>query len=219
VGYYPLFLNISGKRCVVVGGGRVAERKAERLLSSGAVVVVVSPALTLRLQEMSAAGKIVHVNGTYDGAQLSGSFLVIAATSDSAVNRQVAFDARAAGVMVNVADNQSLGDFMLPSLLERGDLAIAVSTGGKSPALARKIRLELEALYGSEYSELIEILGKIRGMVVAGGMDSDENRETFDAVVHSDILDCIRAGRTDAVNDLIEKIVGAGRAGREVENR
>jgi precorrin-2 dehydrogenase/sirohydrochlorin ferrochelatase len=201
---------------VIVGGGRVAERKAGRLLASGALVVVVAPELTPHLQQMSADRKIVHVGGRYDGAQLSGSFLVIAATSDADVNRQVAADARAAGAMVNVVDNHEIGDFMLPSLMERGDLSIAVSTGGKSPALARKIRMELEALYGHEYSVLLRILGELREKIVIAGNDSDENRERFDSVLNSEIIDYIRAGRVHEIDDLIQQITGVR---MEVEKR
>jgi precorrin-2 dehydrogenase/sirohydrochlorin ferrochelatase len=201
---------------VIVGGGRVAERKAGRLLASGALVVVVAPELTPHLQQMSADRKIVHVGDRYDGAQLSGSFLVIAATSDADVNRQVAADARAAGAMVNVVDNHEIGDFMLPSLMERGDLSIAVSTGGKSPALARKIRMELEALYGHEYSVLLRILGELREKIVIAGNDSDENRERFDSVLNSEIIDYIRAGRVHEIDDLIQQITGVR---MEVEKR
>ncbi len=201
---------------MIVGGGRVAERKAGRLLASGALVVVVAPELTPHLQQMSADRKIVHVGGRYDGAQLSGSFLVIAATSDADVNRQVAADARAAGAMVNVVDNHEIGDFMLPSLMERGDLSIAVSTGGKSPALARKIRMELEALYGHEYSVLLRILGELREKIVIAGNDSDENRERFDSVLNSEIIDYIRAGRVHEIDDLIQQITGVR---MEVEKR
>ncbi len=201
---------------MIVGGGRVAERKAGRLLASGALVVVVAPELTPHLQQMSANEEIVHIDGRYDGAQLSGSFLVIAATSDPDVNRQVAADARAAGAMVNVVDDPEIGDFMLPSLMERGDLSIAVSTGGKSPALARKIRMELEALYGQEYSVLLRILGELREKIVIAGNDSDENRERFDSVLNSEILDYIRAGRVHEIGDLIQQITGVR---MEVEKR
>ena len=206
--YYPLFLDISRRKCVVVGGGRVAERKVSRLLSSGANVEVIAKKLTPLLLEMSREGKIVHRDLDYHRALLSGAFLVIGATNDCSVNRRIGKDARAIGILVNVVDDPEQGDFIVPSLLERGDLAIAVSTGGRSPALAKKIRKELESLYGPEYSVLLQIMGELRGKLIAEGNDSDENRERFESVAYSEILDYIRAGRRDEIDGLLHSLTG-----------
>lgn len=206
--YYPLFLNISGKKCIVVGGGRVAERKVERLLNCGAVVEVIGNELTPRMMEYCREGKIVHRKGGYESAMLSGAFLVIAATNDVSVNGQVAKDARRRRILVNIVDDPKQCDFIVPSLIKRGDLAIAISTGGKSPALAKKIRKDLEKHYGNEYSLLLDILGELRERMIAEGRDSDEKSEGFEAVVYSEILDHIRTGRLNEIGALIRRLTG-----------
>ncbi len=201
-------MNVFGKRCVVVGGGRVAERKVERLLGCGADVEVISQKMTELLMRYSRDGKIVHRKGRYESAMLSGAFIVIAATNDASINRMVSEDARRLGILANIVDDPKRCDFIVPSLVKRGDLAIAVSTGGKSPALAKKIREELEERYGGEYAVLLEILGRLRERMVADGRDPEENGKVFDAVVNSEILTYIRTGRRREINALIEKLTG-----------
>ncbi len=201
-------MNISGKKCVVIGGGRVAERKVERLLDCGAVVEVISQEMTPLLMDCCREGKIVHRKGEYESAMLSGAFLVIAATNDVSVNRRVAKDARGRGVLVNIVDDPKQCDFIVPSLIKRGDLSMAISTGGKSPALAKKIRKDLEERYGDEYSLLLDILGELRERMIAEGRDSDDNREDFEAVVYSEILDYIRTGRFNEIGALIRRLTG-----------
>jgi precorrin-2 dehydrogenase/sirohydrochlorin ferrochelatase len=209
VRYYPLCLDISGKRCVVVGGGAVAERKVERLLSCGARVEVVAKALTPILAAWKREGRIVHRDADYEESCLSGASLVIGATDDETVNGVIAKDARTRGIPVNIVDNPARCDFILPSVVERGDLMIAVSTGGKSPALARKLREELEETYGPEYAVLLEILGEHRGKVVsAAGRSSAENRESLAAVVRSNILDDIRQKEWAKVKETIRRLTG-----------
>ena len=206
--YYPLCLDISGKRCVVVGGGNVAERKVERLLACGARVEVVGKALTPILAAWKGEGRIVHREADYENSCLSGASLVIGATDDETVNGRIAKDARTRGIPVNIVDNPARSDFILPSVVERGDLLIAVSTGGKSPALARKLREELEETYGPEHAVLLEILGELRGKVIAAGRSSAENRERFAAVVRSEILDDIRRKDWTKVKEMIRRLTG-----------
>jgi precorrin-2 dehydrogenase/sirohydrochlorin ferrochelatase len=208
VRYYPLFLDIARRRCVVIGGGNVAERKVDRLLACGASVEVVGKCLTPALAELVREGAIVNHAADYHEDQLHGAFLVIGATDSDAVNERIARDARARGIPVNIVDDPARCDFILPSVVERGDLAIAVSTGGRSPALARKLRTELERAYGPEYASLVAILGELREKVIAGGRPSAENRALFEAVVSSDILDHIRAGRWERVEELIRGLTG-----------
>jgi precorrin-2 dehydrogenase/sirohydrochlorin ferrochelatase len=208
VRYYPLFLDISGRRCVVVGGGHVAERKVGRLLESGAAVEVVGRTLTPALATFKEEGRIVHRAADYEEALIRGAFLVIGATDSEAVNGRISLDARLLGIPVNIVDDPARCDFILPSLVERGDLAIAVSTGGKSPALAKKLRRELEADYGPEYGVLTDILGELRIKVIGGGEPSDRNREKFEAVVASGILELIRAKRWKEIEALIMDLAG-----------
>ncbi len=206
--YYPLCLDISGKCCVVVGGGNVAERKVERLLHCGARVEVVGKALTPMLAVWKGEGRIVHRETEYEDSSLSGASLVIGATDDEAVNRQISKDARARGIPVNIVDDPVRCDFILPSIVERGGLMIAISTSGKSPALAKKLREELEAAYGPEYAVLLDILGELREKVIASGSSSAENRERFEAVVRSEILDDIRRNDWMKVKETILRLTG-----------
>jgi precorrin-2 dehydrogenase/sirohydrochlorin ferrochelatase len=208
VRYYPLCLDISGKRCVVVGSGNVAERKVERLLACGARVEVVGKALTPVLAAWKGERRIVHREADYEDSCISGASLVIGATDDETVNGRIAQDARARGIPVNIVDDPARCDFILPSVVERGDLLIAVSTGGKSPALARKLREDLEEAYGLEYAVLLEILGELRGKVIAAGRSSAENRECFAAVVRSEILDDIRQKAWAKVKETIRRLTG-----------
>ncbi|MHB8771744.1 MAG: precorrin-2 dehydrogenase/sirohydrochlorin ferrochelatase family protein [Syntrophales bacterium] len=206
--YYPLFLDIVGRRCVVVGGGGVAERKVARLLACGAVVEVVAGSLTPALAALKAEGRIVHSGTEYAEDRLPGAFFVIGATDDGAVNERISRDARQRGILVNIVDDPARCDAILPALCERGELAIAVSTGGRSPALAKKLRTELEEAYGPEYGTLVEILGALREKVIARGGPAAENRKLFEAVVASDILAQIRAGCWDRVEGLIRELTG-----------
>jgi precorrin-2 dehydrogenase/sirohydrochlorin ferrochelatase len=208
VRYYPLFLEISGRRCVVVGGGNVAKRKVERLLACGARVEVVGKVLIPEIEALRRAGEIVHRDADYDSDLIHGAFLVIGATDSDGVNERIARDARALGIPVNIVDDPARCDFILPAVVERGDLVIAVSTGGRSPALAGKLRRELEAAYGPEYAVLLEILGELREKVIAEGRPSAENRALFEAVVQSDILDKIRAKQWGLVAKLILELTG-----------
>ena len=206
--YYPIFLDIFRRRCVVVGGGSVAERKIDRLLSCGALVEVVGKDLTPILAALKGEGRISHLDCDYEEAHIRGAFLVIGATDSDAVNERICRDARGLGIPVNIVDDPRRCDFILPSVVERGDLAIAVSTGGRSPALARKLRMEMETVYGPEYATLLEILGTLREKVIAAGRPQKENQQKFEALVSSDILGMIRAERWGDAKALILELTG-----------
>jgi precorrin-2 dehydrogenase/sirohydrochlorin ferrochelatase len=208
VKYYPLFLDITDRKCVVVGGGDVAERKVGRLLDFGASVVVVGKTLTPGLETMKKEGRINHIEADYDNAFLDDAFLVIGATDRDDVNADISRDGREKGILVNIVDDPDKCDFVLPSLLKQGDLLIAISTGGKSPALAKKLREEMEQLFGTEYQTLLEVMGQLREKLVVKGRSSDENRRLFEAVVHSDILKHIRDKSWDKVKKIIYDITG-----------
>ena len=155
---YPIFLNLDGKRCVVVGGGAVANRKARKLLQARAQVVAISPEVKPELE--SVATEVCR--RPYREGDLEGASLVFAATNRREVNAAVTREARGRGIPVNVADEPSEGDFALPSVLRRGQLQLAVSTGGASPTLARRVRYELESAFGSEWAGVVEALGRAR---------------------------------------------------------
>jgi len=160
--YYPVFLEMTGRRSVVVGGGPVAERKVEGLLAVGASVTVISPALTPRLEARAKEGRIRHVGRRYGPGDLAGSELAFVATDDPEVNAVVAKEGRERSVWVNAADDPAHSDFILPSVLRRGELVVAVATGGTSPALSRAIREELEAYFSEDYAALSEVVAEVR---------------------------------------------------------
>jgi len=160
--FYPVFLNIWGTRCVVIGGGGVALRKVKTLLEYGADVDVISPLICSELQQLAEKGEICIIQRHYQKGDLKKARLVIAATDDQKVNIQVSEEARSNNVLVNVADNPDYSDFIVPSTLHRGDMRIAISTGGKSPALSRKIRTRLEQEYDEEYSNLVALIEELR---------------------------------------------------------
>ena len=157
--YFPIFLTIEDSRCVVVGGGEVAARKAGALLAAGARVTAVAPAFCTRFDALDA---VERLSQTYDAAVLEGARIVIAATDDPDVNEAVSRDARAAGALVNVVDEPALCDFIVPATVSRGDLTLSVSTGGACPALSARIRRELEDAYPEAYADFLDLLREIR---------------------------------------------------------
>ena len=166
---FPLFVELEGRPCVVLGGGAVAERKVESLLAAGAVVTVVSPALSPALAPLAAAGRIAHVARSYAEGDLAGAALAFAATDDGGVNAAVALEGRARGVWVNAADDPAHCDAILPAVVRRGAVTVAVSTGGASPALARAVRQRIEAALPDAYGPLAEVAADARRELRAAG--------------------------------------------------
>ncbi|MFH1078692.1 MAG: bifunctional precorrin-2 dehydrogenase/sirohydrochlorin ferrochelatase [Pseudomonadota bacterium] len=201
--YYPVSLDLTDKKCVVVGGGAVAERKAERLIECGAHVAIVSRTLTPLLEGRKKANTIEHIDTDYEKQTLNGAFMVIGATDRDDVNAQVSQDARSLGMLVNIVDDPDRCNFILPSLLQQGDLSIAVSTGGKSPALARKIREDLQQHYGPEYKNLLKIMGSLRKKILAQRHAPEANKAVFEVLVRSDMLQAIREGNWVRVKKII----------------
>ena len=191
-----------------MGGGDVAERKVERLLDFGARIAVVGKKLTPYLEAMKREGRIIHIDADYDDSYINDAFLVIGATDQDEVNAKISRQGRAKGILVNIVDDPDKCDFILPSILQQGDLLIAVSTGGKSPALAKKLREDLEKLYGSEYQSLLKVMGSLREKLVVKGHSSDENKRLFESVVHSDILRHIKDKNWKQVKKVISDITG-----------
>src|SRR4026207_809058 len=143
--YYPIYIQLHAQPCVVIGGGKIAEGKVEGLLTAGAKVTVVSPELTLRLHELVAQNRITHIARTYQPGDLAGAFMVICATDQTEINHQVWQEASANGQLVNVVDDTPRCNFIAPAILRKGDLNIAISTGGKAPALAGRFKARLPA--------------------------------------------------------------------------
>ncbi|HTZ41260.1 MAG TPA: bifunctional precorrin-2 dehydrogenase/sirohydrochlorin ferrochelatase [Syntrophales bacterium] len=206
--YYPIGLDISGKRCLVIGGGEVGERKVERLLEFGAHVTVVGRELTPALASLRKKGVIEHIPGEYEQKYLKDAFLIIGATDDRGVNDRIFRDARKKRVLANIVDDPERCDFVLPALCRQGELVITVATGGKSPALAKKVRQDLEQRYGPEYEALLKIMGQIRSRIIDRGEGSDENRKIFEAIVASDVLDQIRKANWKKVEAIVKREAG-----------
>jgi siroheme synthase-like protein len=173
MGYYPVFLEMKDRPCVVVGGGTVAERKVEGLLAAGAQVTVISPELTPALAALLKEGRLRHVARPYRYGDLKGYEVAVAATHEPAVNADVAREGQKRRVWVNAADDPPNCDFILPSVIRRGDIVIAASTGGASPALARRLREELEAFLSEDYGPLAELLQEVRQELRSRGIVVD----------------------------------------------
>ncbi|WP_432401678.1 precorrin-2 dehydrogenase/sirohydrochlorin ferrochelatase family protein [Wukongibacter sp. M2B1] len=187
--YYPIMLNIKGKSCKVIGGGRVAERKVTDLLKADSIVTVISPFITEKLLKYYNDGKINLIEREYRYGDLNGSHLVYAATDDREVNETCLKECREKGILLNVVDKPDMCDFIVPSKITRGDLTITVSTNGKSPMLSSKIRKELENLFTEEYGDYLEILGDIREKVKADIQNIEKRRKVFRSLVYSDLFD------------------------------
>jgi len=189
--HYPAFLELAGRSAVVVGGGRVAERKALALLKADAEVTLISPELTPRLGRLVEKGRVSHRARRYRKGDVKDAFLVVAATDSGAVNARVAGDAPC---LCNVADAPELSNFIVPSVLDRGDLSIAVSTAGVSPALARSIRLELENRYGPEFRDYLNKIKTERKRVMKTIKDPAERRRYLKGLGREGAPEAIRKG-------------------------
>lgn len=161
--YYPVFLDLNKKRCVVVGGGTIAERKIRQLLKAGAEVTVISPDLTRGLDKLRAKGKIDHKKRKYKSGDTKKAFIAIAATSDEEVNKKVAADSPG---LVNAVDMPKHCSFIMPSVISKGPLTIAVSSSGVSPAFSRTLRMELETLISDDLAKYLAYLNKLRPVII-----------------------------------------------------
>ena len=204
--HYPIFLDLEGKTVIVVGGGDVAMRKVETLLEYGAVVLLVSRELTPELKRYVDEEKVRYLGKEFSGDQLENLFMVIAATDDPVFNKYVRRKADEKGLLINVVDQPSDCNFIVPSILRRGDLVIAVSTSGRSPALAKKIRRELEGSFSIEYKSFLILLGRLRKEILARGLPQPENRRIFQELVNLDILDAIGSEDWEGIVSSINRI-------------
>lgn len=174
--YYPIFVEMAGRRVLVVGGGNVAEGKVAGLLAAGADVTVVAPDLTPALRKQQEAGDFRHDARAYQDGELDGYEVCFVATDDGAVNAQVAAEGKRRGIWVNAADDPKYCDFILPSVVRQGDVVVAASTGGSSPALARRLREDLTAFLSDDYAPLAELLAEVRADVRSRSLVVDADR-------------------------------------------
>ncbi len=206
--HYPAFLDLVELRCVVVGGGLVAESKVRDLLRAGAEVTVVSPALTAPLMALAESGMVAHVPRPFREGDLADAVLAIGATNDRAVNEKVHREAAERGILVNVVDDATRSTFITPSVVRRGDLTVAVSTTGKAPALAVRVRERIGQVIGEEYEQFVEIAGGLRARVAEAHPDSRTRKELWYRLVDSDVLELLKRGESDAAAARAAEIMG-----------
>ncbi|NIA20818.1 MAG: bifunctional precorrin-2 dehydrogenase/sirohydrochlorin ferrochelatase [Anaerolineaceae bacterium] len=190
--YYPVFLDLADRACLVVGGGEVARRKVESLLAAGAKVGVISPQVCDGLRQL---GGVEFRMERYDPSALEGVMLVVAATDSAQTNARVFADCRARGVLCNVVDRPEWCDFIVPSVLRRGLLTVAVSTSGASPALAGRIRRQLEEQFDPPYGPYLEAIGNVRALIQSQVKDESQRAEIGRRLAADDVLEAARQGQ------------------------
>jgi precorrin-2 dehydrogenase/sirohydrochlorin ferrochelatase len=207
--YYPIFLELKNKNCLVVGGGPVGIRKALTLEKCGAAVRVISEKFAEGTTAFTGK-KIIFTEKKYEKKDIQGMFLVFAATNNAELNRKIKKDASGSHILCNVADAPDTSDFLVPSTVDRGDLIVAVSTSGTSPAVAKKIRQELEDFFDPAYVPLLCLMGNIRKKLLSAGHSPDEHKKAFSDLMDKGILDLIKTGDVTAVDLILNEIFGKG---------
>lgn len=208
--YYPVYLKLKDKKCLVVGGGKVAERKVKALVGCGAIVYVVSPVFTEWLEQAANEGEITAISRNYTTTDLENAFLVIGATDESQINTRVAEECLGRNILVNIVDETAACNFIVPAVLRQGPLSISISTDGKSPMLARRIREELEHTFGPEYREFLDLMGNVREHVIRNVPEEETRRDMFCQLVYSDIIELLRDGQHEKVKERIIHVLGSG---------
>ncbi len=205
--YYPLLVNLAGKMIIVAGGGQVAERKINGLLSTGALITVISPKITPLIQQWVNEGVLQWKKERYRAEHLSRAELVFAATNETEGNLRIYEDATALNVWVNMAERPELSDVIIPASFRRGKLVISVSTSGAGPLVARKIKEELEEIYDGAYEPYLDTLEVLRGLVKQHIADRTNRMRWFKQIAEMDWLHLIRAGKLEQVKaELIQEI-------------
>jgi len=208
--YYPVNLDIKNRACLVIGGGGVGTRKVKTLVECGAEVTVVSPEVSAQLEKMAGDNLIFLEKRAYRATDLQGKFLVIGATDDEALNRRIHADAEGLNTLCNIADRPEICNFILPAIVNRGDLVIAVSTSGKSPAYAKKLRKELEKQFGEEYGPLLRLMGAIRERLLSEKHEPEAHKPLFEKLIAAGLLDLIRENQTGQIDALLQEVLGQG---------
>lgn len=208
--YYPIHLDVKNRNCLVVGGGTVGKRKVNTLLMCDARVTVVSLDPTPQLKKLAAERSIILRERAYRSADLKGMFLVIGATDDEKLNRQISKDAEQIGILCNIADRPEACNFILPSIVQRGDLVITISTSGQSPALAKHIRRKMEAQFGGEYADFLLLMGAIRKKLLSQTHEPEAHKALFNQLIDSNLIELLRTGQKREVNLVLQRILGEG---------
>jgi siroheme synthase-like protein len=206
--YYPVYIQLREQPCVVIGGGKIAEGKVEGLLAVQAKVTLIAPDLTSRLRSLAEQKQITYISRKYQPGDLTGAFLVICATDQAEINHQVWQEATANRQLVNVVDDTPRCNFIAPSILRKGDLTIAISTSGKAPALAVRLKERLQRELGLEYERFLELAGDLREPLARHVPDFETRKAIWYELVDSDILDVLAHGDEASAREIISQIVG-----------
>lgn len=208
---YPIYINLLDKPCLIVGGGTVAERKVGSLLDYGAKVKLISPEVTLAIKNYAQKGLITWEERTFQPDDLENIFLVYIATNNNETNHLIAHLCKNKKILFNAVDDPPNCDFFVPSIVRRGSLAIAISTEGKSPMLARHLRVELEEYFPVEYEEYVDLLGEYRELIKKEIPDINIRKQIFAALVNLDILDLLKAGKREQARERVEQCISSWR--------
>ncbi len=205
--FFPVFVNLTGKCVVVVGGGEVAERKVASLSGTGAEITVISPDLTAQLLSLAKSNAIQWQKRNYSRGDCAGAALVFSATDDAAISQEVWEEATAAGILINTADQHSLCDFIMPAVFRRGDLAVAISTGGASPALAATLREQLSDMFGPEYEQLLEMLSRTRSEIQRRFQEEHDRKALQYRILNSDVMRLLKRQDREGAERLLRQII------------
>ena len=208
--YYPVNLDVRNRECLVVGGGGIGTRKVETLLKCGAKVTVISLAASPKLAELAEKREISLLKRPYESEDQDGKFLIIAATDDESLNRRIYEDAEKSQKPCNIVDRPEICSFIVPSIISRGDLTIAISTSGTSPAFAKRLRKDLETMFGKEYETFLELMGAVREKVLKENRDPDARKVVFEQLAGSGIPEMIRDGDTAGIDRILRDVLGKG---------
>ncbi len=206
---YPVCLDISGKLCIVIGGGNVAERKVRGMLEADAYVRLISPDITDGLAELADQKKIDWRKKSYTPDDLDNGWLIFAATNHPQIQSLICQQADENGQLINVADDPDRCNFHVPATVRQGDLTLSVSTNGKSPAVSAMIRKNLEGLFGQEYRVLLNIMARVREQAATKSATQAERKKIYKKILHKDIIEWIRAGEINTVHEHVREILGA----------
>jgi precorrin-2 dehydrogenase/sirohydrochlorin ferrochelatase len=208
--YYPINLDIKGRQCLVVGGGRVGSRKVDTLVQCGAVVTVVSAEVSPTVKQLADEKAILLKQRAYRASDVEGMFLVIGATDNETLNRQINADAERLNLLCNIADRPEICNFILPAIVRRGSFVMAISTAGKSPAFAKHVRKRLETQFGPEYGMVLELMGAIRSKLLAGAHEPEVHKPLFEQLIDGDLVALIKDQQIDRIDQLLERVLGPG---------
>ena len=203
--YYPIFIDVENRDVLIIGGGAVCARKAETMMRYGARVTIVAPEVIDEISGWANDGRIKLTRKEYDEADLEGASIVIASTDDACINGRIARDCRRRKIPVNVVDVTHLCEFIVPAIVQQGSIQLAVSTGGKSPALARTLKENLQKFVGPEYAELNDLLGTLRPAAKKVLPTDADRKRFFDGILAQGVLDMLRDGRRREAYDTIAR--------------